>query len=55
MTAILADVVTVATNLFSLAGKGAEFITSNPIIAVPVYAGIAGIGLGWLFSLLKRV
>ena len=55
MADILANVVEVATNLFELAGNGATFVVSHPIIAIPVYAGIAGIGLGWLFSLLKRV
>lgn len=51
LSAIMTDTQTVLTSGISMAGDVINFITSHPLICVPVLFGFAGFGVG----LLRRV
>lgn len=55
MTAILTDVSTVATSIITLMGQFVTFITSNPLVLLPIIVSIVGLGVNFLVRFLKTI
>ena len=55
MSGLLSELTSVASTLLGISGQAVNLITSHDILKLPIYASIAGLGVGLVIRLIRSI